>query len=84
MELHAITYLVHIEDENTKVTIEAALFENGKPTKWIVKKNFTSMFKLTGIFHYDSNPPRNDKEYQKHYWFNTPEEALKCWEKYNC
>lgn len=67
------------------VTIQATKFneETGEPISWSIKHwDRTSMSKKDGCF--DDEPLNSSKtdKFFKEFRFKTPEEALKCWEKF--
>jgi len=65
------------------VTIQATKYnETGEPILWSIKSWRDSMSKKDGCFQPEPLNSSKTKNFSKEYRFKTPEEALKCWEKF--
>jgi hypothetical protein len=67
------------------ITIQATNFneETGEPISWGIKSwDNTSMSKKDGIFTSEPMNSNKTEKFFKEYRFKTPEEALKCWDKF--
>lgn len=64
------------------VTIEASKLEKGVPVKWKVSYHNETLNKETVDFDYESIPSERTEEYLSQTRFNTPEEALECFNEF--
>ena len=64
------------------VTIEASKLEKGVPVKWKVSYHSETLNKETMDFDYEGMPSGRTEEYLDETRFDTPEEALECFNKF--
>ncbi len=81
-----LTYGIYYDKSKMSWTvIEATRYddETNEPTSWAVRRNSSVMSKIHGEFEFEPTPSNRNDEFFKEFRFDTPEQALECWKKFN-